>query len=145
MDKDAPIAICSVFEGGGTTAFDNGRVDFLEVKLDIFGKPLHICVGTNNMPAKLSDLVPLARLLATKITSITRRHITNNGGTIACNPCCSQCCRYLVPLTIPEAMRLTEEVTAMTQSDRTFVDESSLLTARLLRNSQRQNCKCALN
>ena len=133
MDKDAPIVVFSVFEGEGIATLDNDRMDLLlEVKLDIFGEFLHICIGAENTPAKLSDLVPLARLLSTKITSITRQHITNNGDTIACNPCCSQCCRYLIPLTIPEAMRLTEEVMAMAQSDSTFVNESILLAARCI-------------
>lgn len=130
MDKDAPIVVFSTFEG--TAISDNGHMDLIEVKLDIFGKSLHICIGAENKLAKLSDLVPLARLLSTKIISITRQYITNNGDIIACRPCCSQCCRYLVPLTIPEAMRLTEEVTAMAQSERTFVDESCLLTARCI-------------
>lgn len=132
MDKNAPMSIFSVFESGDAATFDNARTDLLEVKLDIFGKRLHICIDAKNTPAKLSDLVPLARLLSTKITSITRRHITNNRDVIPCRPSCSQCCRYLVPLTIPEAMYLTEEVTAMAQSERTFVEESFLMAARCI-------------
>jgi Fe-S-cluster containining protein len=123
MDKDVPIAVFGVFEGESTATPDNGHVDLIEVKLDIFGKSLRICIGAENKSAKLSDLVPLARLLSTKIISITRQHITNNGDIIACRPCCSQCCRHLVPLAIPEVM-------AMAQSERAFPEESCLLTAR---------------
>lgn len=128
MDKDVPIV---AFESEGTPDIpENHHMDLIELKLDIFGKLLHICIGAENKPVKLSDLIPLARFLSSKIISTTKRHITNNGDTIACRRNCSQCCRYLVPLAIPEAMRLTEEVTAMTQWERKFVDESSLLAAR---------------
>jgi len=130
MDKDVPIAVFGVFEGESAATPDNGHMDLIEAKLDIFGKSLHICIGVENKSAKLSDLVPLARLFSTKIISITRQHITNNGDIIACRPCCSRCCRYLVPLTIPEAMYLTEEVMAMAKSERAFAEESCLLTAR---------------
>ena len=111
---------------------DNHHIDLMELKLNIFGKLLHICIGAENKPAKLSDMIPLARLLSAKIISTIKEHIANSGDTIACHANCSHCCRYLVPLTIPEAMRLTEEVTAMAEWERRFVDESTLLTARCL-------------
>jgi len=130
MEKDAPIVVFSVLER--TAIPDNDHMNLMELKLDIFGKFLHICIGAKDKPAKLSDLVPLARLLSTKIISLTREHIINKGDIIACRPCCSQCCRYLVPLAVPEAMRLTEEVSAMAKSERKFVHESSLLAAKYI-------------
>ena len=128
-DKDAPIVVFGESEGTVDIP-DNHQMDIIELKLDIFGKLLHIRIGAGNEPAKLSDLVPLAWLVSTKIILATKQHIINNGDTIACRANCSQCCRYLVPLTIPEAVRLTEEVTTMPQWKRRFVNERSLLTAR---------------
>jgi len=130
-DKDVPIVVFG--ESEGTVDIADGRqVDIMELKLDIFGKSLHIRIGAEKNPAKLSDLVPLARLLSTKIILATRQHITNKGDIIACHANCSQCCRYLVPLTIPEAIRLTEEVMAMPQWKRRFANEWSLLIARCI-------------
>lgn len=128
MDKDVPIVVFSVFEG--TAIPDNHHIDLMELKLDISGKLLHIYIGAENKPAKLSDMIPLARLLSAKITSTIKEHIINSGDTIACHAKCSDCCRYLVPLAFPEAMQLTKEVTAMAKWKRRFVNESTLLTAR---------------
>ncbi|MHC4395146.1 MAG: YkgJ family cysteine cluster protein [Planctomycetota bacterium] len=131
MDKDVPIAVFDESEGTPDIR-DNHHMDLMELKLDIFGKPLHVCIGAENKPAKLSDLVPSARFLSAEIISLIKQHIINNGDTIACRANCSACCRYLIPLSIPEVIRLTEEVTVMAEWERRFVNESSLFTARCI-------------
>lgn len=131
MGKDVPIVVFDESEGAINTP-DNRHMDLIELKLNIFGKLLHIYIGAEDKLAKLSDIVPLARFLSTKIISTIKQHVNNNGDTIACHSNCSHCCRYLVPLTIPEAMCLTEEVRARPQWERRFVEESYLLTARCI-------------
>ncbi len=131
MDKDVPIVVFGE-SGCAPDIADNRQMDLVELELDISGKLLHIRIGAENKAAKLSDMVPLARLLSAKIISTIEEPLINSGDTITCHANCSHCCRYLIPLTIPEAMQLTEVVTTMAEWERRFVDESTLLTARCL-------------
>ena len=131
MDKDVPIVVFGESEGTPDIP-DNHQMDLVELELDISGKLLHIRIGAENKAAKLSDMVPLARLVSAKIISTIEEPLINSGDTITCHAKCSHCCRYLIPLTIPEAMQLTEVVTTMAEWERRFVDESTLLTARCL-------------
>ncbi len=128
MCKDACIVVFDDSESSpDVPAHDS---ELVELELNIFGNSLHLYITAENKPARLSALVLLARLLSTKITTIIKEYVINNGDTITCQAKCSQCCRYLVPLAIPEAMQLSEEVMQMSKWEQRLVYESTTLIAK---------------
>jgi len=128
MCKDAHIAIFDDSESN-PDALNGCNSELVELELNIFGNSLHLYITAENKPAGLSALVPLAQLLNTKITTIIKSAL-NKEDTITCQANCSHCCKYLVPLTIPEAMWLREEVMQMPKWKRKFVYKSTTLTAK---------------
>ncbi|MBL7185333.1 MAG: hypothetical protein ISS70_03330 [Phycisphaerae bacterium] len=91
MYKGASITVLDESEGTGDRA-DNNHMDVMELNLDISGELLHIRIGVKDQPAKLADMVPLARSLSAKIISLVKQHNSDNGHTIPCFAGCSQYC-----------------------------------------------------
>jgi len=74
--------------------------------------------------------VPLAQAICTKITDAVVERIRSDGGRIPCSKGCSACCSSLVPLSVPEALRLREAILAMPESQRRLMQQSCLLVAQ---------------
>lgn len=87
----------------------NGE-ELINLDLDILGEPLHFRIAAWERPAKLSDIVPLARIVSCEICEALERTIIRNGGRIPCQKGCTVCCHYLVLLSTPEALHLLEEM-----------------------------------
>lgn len=105
----------------------DGETEVLHYGLKFCGKPIKLDIALAKSKAKLSDIVPLARVLSSKFAIMTLEQLREDGETIGCCKYCSACCKYLVPLSIPEAFRLNDEVTAMPEQFRqqftqSFVD-----------------------
>lgn len=113
-------------------ARQNTEIEIYDLQIDILQEPLCVHIGVRNQPMTLADIVPLARLLCTKVVCAVTQSLRNDGDSIACHKGCSACCRYLVPVSIPEAFCLAKEVVAMPDAKRRFMDESSLLSARCI-------------
>jgi len=99
---------------------------------EIFGQELHLIVGIANKDARLADIVPLGRAISSKIVDVIVNKLRSDGELIPCCQGCSACCYYLVPLSIPEAFKLREEILTknMNPSNRLF--ESCLSAARCI-------------
>lgn len=101
MEQDVPAVILereiASRRSGRTVRIDLGESDGLTVSVW-------------DGPARLSDVVPVAREVASRLARSAGRHIA---GTVTCVKGCSACCKYLVPLSVPEAFRLIEDVQAM--------------------------------
>lgn len=81
------------------------------MKLDIFNEKINIQINIEKDRARLADIVPLALSISTKINDLVIKNIQNNGQQIPCKKGCSACCkRCLVPLSVPEAFKLKDEV-----------------------------------
>lgn len=80
-------------------------------------------------PARLSDIVPLGRQLADELSGIVVRHARSAGKVVPCKRGCAACCRYLVPLSPPEAFRLFEEMHALPPARRRSVLNSFAVAA----------------
>lgn len=59
---------------------------------------------------RLGDIVPYARSITDILVEQSLRQLRQMGVTTACRAGCSACCRYMVPLSPPEAIRLAEDV-----------------------------------
>ena len=98
--------------------------------LDVLGEEMQFSISAEQEQMKLADIVPWARTVCDRVATMAVQVRRRNGGQIACKKGCSACCRYLVPLSVPEAFRLRHEVSAMSESEGQCVQEACLLAAR---------------
>jgi Fe-S-cluster containining protein len=99
-------------KAGGVSGRD-ARVIGLE--LDISGQPLRLQVNVTKEQARLANIVPLARTVSDKLVSAVLEKLHEEQKPVPCCKGCSACCsRYFVPLSVPEAFRMSEELLALT-------------------------------
>lgn len=101
-------------------------------ELDIFGQPTHFNISVKQKQTRLSDIIPLARALSTKLALIVLDKLRSNGEVVPCCKGCSACCNYLILLSVPEAFRLREEISAMPAKQRRMVLKSFLDKAKII-------------
>lgn len=82
----------------------------LDIKPDPIGRLVGARVVVTDAPAGLGDLVPLARTLATRIGCDAVKRASGAGVKVPCRKGCGACCRYLIPLSAPEALRMGREI-----------------------------------
>jgi Fe-S-cluster containining protein len=112
---------------GGTY---NYATEVIGLELDILGKKVNFPISVGHEQARLADIVPLARTLCTKITDVVVERIRSDGGRIPCRKGCSACCGGIVPLSVPEVLRLKEEISAAPEYRRISMARACLLAAR---------------
>ena len=100
------------------------------LELEILGKPVCFDIAVADRAARLSDIVPLARNLAKSLARTTIDMLNAAGECVPCRKGCSACCSYLAPLSVPEAFRLAEELSAMPAREGEPLIQSSIETAR---------------
>lgn len=108
---------------------------FTGLELDVGGEPLsfRITVGADKL--SLPDMVPAARVIAGQVSKAATEGVYREGGHIACRPGCCACCHYLVPLSVPEALMLMQELGSAPEFRRRSAQRLWLLGARrILRN-----------
>jgi Fe-S-cluster containining protein len=116
--------------------FSSGEI--IDFELDIAGKkiPFHINVTAKN--ATLADIVPLARKISTKLAAVFTADLVEKGYSIPCCKGCCACCSSLIPLSVPEAFRLREELLAMPNDVSNQIMRSCINTAeKILDKAQR--------
>lgn len=74
-------------------------------------------------PARLADLLPLARALSDAVVSETARAVEEAGERVSCASGCGACCRNLIALSDVEARRLAVLVEALPEPRRSEVRE----------------------
>ncbi|MCP4613985.1 MAG: hypothetical protein GY845_35310 [Planctomycetes bacterium] len=105
-------------------------------ELDIIGQPTYFSICVAQKQARLSDIIPLARMLSTQLAIMVLNKLHSNGEFVPCCKGCSACCNYLVPLSVPEAFRLREEVLALPIEQGRAVSQSFLDTAKIILNEK---------
>jgi Fe-S-cluster containining protein len=108
----------------------------ISFELNIIGQPTYFSICVAQKQAKLSDITPLARMLSTKLAIMMLDKLHSNGELVPCRKGCSACCNYLIPLSVPEAFRLREEVLAMPTEQGRAVSHSFLDTAKIILNEK---------
>jgi len=120
-------------DGVGARGTYNDTKKFIGLELDILGETLNFHISVGKDRAKLADIVPLARTLCTSITDVVVQRARSDGARIPCDKGCSPCCsRYLVPLSVPEALRFKEEISSASACRQESIWRSCLLSARLI-------------
>lgn len=102
----------------------------ISFELDILGEPVRFSISVAQKQARLSDIAPLARTLSTKLTDTVLDRLHRNGKFSPCCKGCSACCNYLIPLSVPEAFRLREELLALPAEQGRALLQSCLDTAK---------------
>lgn len=117
--------------------FDSNEVHdrkHLDFQIDLSGRVLNFTISYADCPLKLSDLVPMARALCTKIVNATAEIATDRGQRITCSKGCTYCCSYLAPLSPAEAFRIRDEILTMPVSRRRYYLRSMMVRARYILN-----------
>ncbi|MBN1975347.1 MAG: YkgJ family cysteine cluster protein [Sedimentisphaerales bacterium] len=104
----------------------------VELNLNILDESVLFQIDVIPKMIKLSEIVPLAQELSSKISNIIQEKLFSKGITIPCRKGCSACCSYLVPLSVPEAFYLREKVLAMPEDTRKTALNSFLASARII-------------
>ncbi len=128
MAENLPITVVGGPKGAGAC----GRgTSIISLELNILDEWVDFHIGVGQGQARLTDIVPLARIVCTKITDVVVERIRKNGGHIPCCKGCSACCaRNLVPLSVPEALLLREEISAAPGCRRELMRRACFLAAR---------------
>lgn len=115
----------------GTGDIYNCAAEVIGLELDILGKEVNFHIGVGKGQAGLADIVPLARTLCAKIIDVVLESIRSDGGRIPCCKGCAACCScYLVPLSVPETLRLKEDISAEPGYRRESMSRACFLAAR---------------
>ncbi len=128
MAENPPLMVLCEHEGIDKS-FDC-RVETVGLELDILGEPVHFQINVADRYARLSEMVPFARALSSKLAKIVSDRLSAGGKSVLCRKCCTACCNYLVPLSIPEVFRLRQEVLAMPAEQGKSVMQSCLCAAK---------------
>ncbi len=123
-------AIMILNQRGEAEKHCGGGEKIIGLDIDVLNEHLCLRVAVRQAPAKLSDIVPLARAVCTKVIDIVTRKVQDDGGHIPCRHGCAACCHYLVPLSVPEVFRLMEEFLSRPEFERKLAQRLWLLTAR---------------
>jgi Fe-S-cluster containining protein len=119
-------------EHDGARSSRDCDMETFTLELDILGKPACFHINVENVQARLSDMVPLARAFSTKMAIATLERLRESGKSVPCCKGCSACCSYLVPLSVPETFRLVEELATMPPEKGRTLLRSSLDTAKTI-------------
>ena len=122
MNDKLPIIL---LEGFANLAMQNNNMKVVDLELNVFNNPLYVQIGVRDCPATLADIVPMARALSTKITNLMQKKVVSDGFAVPCRKGCTACCYHLICLSVPEALRLTEEMLIMPLDKRKKIMQSS--------------------
>ena len=89
------------------------NINIIDLKLEIHKEIVTAKIAVKDCPARLADIVPMARMLSAKINQAVYKHAIYNGLSIPCRQECANCCYLLIILSVPEALRLAEELMLM--------------------------------
>lgn len=98
--------------------------------LDVPGQLLSFDIAVNEDQASLSDMVPLAWSVASRVNRVVVATMELAGRKIACRRRCCACCSYLVSLSVPEAFRLKQDLDGMPRAERETFGRLSVESAR---------------
>ncbi len=119
-------------EHDGARSSRSCDMETFSLELDILGKPTCLRINVAPVQARLSEMAPLARAISTKLALATLERLRESGKSIPCCKGCSACCSYLIPLSVPEAFCMAEELFAMPPEEGRTLLQSSLDTARTI-------------
>jgi Fe-S-cluster containining protein len=105
---------------------DSDDFDTVELHIDVFGESLRAQIGVKDRPARLPEMVPMARSLSDRLVNAVKKQLLANGKAISCRKGCFHCCYYIVPVLSAEAFLIRDEIMALPPAERKPVLENFL-------------------
>lgn len=103
-----------------------------EVVLPVADACLRVRLYAPSEHTTVASLVPAARALADEQMRLLRARLESDGRAAPCKRGCTACCRYLVPLSVPEAIRLDDDLSAMPKQSRNAFRRAFALAGRCI-------------
>ena len=100
-----------------------GGQSAVTIEFCLFGQPLRLSTTASDQPMRLAEIVPLAWTVCDHIVHRTVQFTQARGRMPSCHRGCDACCRYAVPLSVPEAMRLGQDVAALPAGPRARIEK----------------------
>lgn len=122
------IEILAPGRENGPCSTPNREIIGLEIQWTDRSIGIHAAVSDE--PATLADIVPLARTISDRIAAASVEKHRRDKCRIPCRKGCSACCSYLVPISVPEAIRLGYDIRGRNAHEQKKMIRSSLLAAR---------------
>jgi Fe-S-cluster containining protein len=97
------------------------RYDDAFVHLDVLGHACTIEARVRVGEARPTDILPLARAIASRTSEIGAAVAAERGQTVSCRAGCAACCRHIVPVAPLEALALARLVKALPPKRREIV------------------------
>lgn len=138
MNENPPITILDTVGQPENSCSCNTKI--IDFDLDILGQTLQFSAVLVRKQARLADIVPLARLVSNRITDIVIRSICDGVDHIPCAQGCAACCYYLLPMSVPEAFYLKQEILARPQDQQRLMLRLCLLAARSILKHKPPKC-----
>ncbi|MHC4213227.1 MAG: hypothetical protein ACYSWP_07650 [Planctomycetota bacterium] len=107
-------------------------VEVVGFNIEVFHQKLNFEIAAEKSWATLADIVPTARKISTKVALAVLNNLKQQGHVVPCCKGCSQCCYYLVPLSVPEAFCLRRQILHMDPARREFLVNRWLETASII-------------
>ncbi len=128
MIEGLTITVLDEFEQLGSNC--PCEAEIVNFGLDIAGKMVHFRIDVTAKQATLADIVPLARIISTKLAFTVLGGLNKNKRSVPCRKGCLACCGYLIPLSVPEVFRLREELFAMPPDKSSRILKSCTIAAK---------------
>jgi Fe-S-cluster containining protein len=128
QNQTTPIRVLEEGKPAHTTG--GLRPGVIGLELEISGQRRYLRIAVNDQRAGLADIVPVARQICGRICGLVTASSAEVGEPIACRRGCAACCHHLVPVSVPEALRLSAEILSMPEPRDKLVQRKCLLTAR---------------
>jgi Fe-S-cluster containining protein len=104
----------------------------VELQLDLPGGSLGGRCFFRNPDSTLADLVAPARELCDRVVDAMSDFWGCQGRHAACHKSCAACCRFLVPVSAPEALQMDRELGALPPARRSRVLQDVLASAKTI-------------
>ncbi len=114
-------------------------VEVVAFNIEICQQQLNFEIAAAKGWATLADIVPVARQISTKIALAVLKNLKQQDQTVPCCKGCSQCCYYLIPLSVPEAFSLRRQILHMNPARREFLVSRWLETASIVIENHRHS------
>ena len=129
MSTNGPITL---IEKTDAHQMPHRSVEIVGFNIELFGQELNFEIAAEKGWATLADIVPVARSISTKVALTVLKNLKQQGQNVPCCKGCSQCCYYLVPISVPEAFCMRRQILAMDPTRREFLVKRWLETASIV-------------
>ncbi len=130
MTERSPFIL---FDPSAPDTYDSSEhAGCVEFSLGLFGSEMDMAIAWIAKEGRLSDLVPVGRILCDSVVSSVCASLLEKGGGVSCVKGCNHCCHYLVGVTAAEAFCIYREILAMPEEQQEAIISESITAAQMI-------------